>query len=448
MSDIKLSQFVSDKRLRPSDKKNDDKKHRPPYVVDADRIIFSDPFRRLAHKTQVHPLYEDDHIHTRLTHSLEVAQVGASLARKIYSSLPCEHKDGLDEGAFVGAVYAACLAHDIGNPPFGHSGEETIREFFKEYSNEHGDERLKHDAALRDLCCFEGNAQGFRIIAQVEMYEGYGFDLTTGTLGAFVKYPYGSDEEASACEADKYRKQGKYGFFESERSQFQEVVDKLGLCRISNEMQVWQRSPLVYIVEAADDICYKFIDIEDGYRARILSEQKVLDLLKKVSGVSRDSVSAARSKAIGKCVDECAKVFIKNLDQILSGDFGLSKGLLGNATDLRGPLGEIKKVTNGDIFTHSRKVRLEVQGRNTLRVILSELVTQLEELKRKGWKVKDLPNYAKQLFLYCGFNVHKKNCRYGHLVIDSDENALRAAADFVSGMTDRFAVRFAGTLRG
>ena len=231
---------------------------RSAFEQDYDRIIFSHPFRRLQDKTQVHPLPEHDFVHTRLTHSLEVSSVGRSLGKRVGEVLIQRHPELsknytlFDFGAIVAA---ASLAHDLGNPPFGHAGEDAISDFFITHSLGQSFADRVSKSEWEELMKFEGNAQGFRILNKKE----YGLKLTYATLGAFTKYPCPALFE----ERNKSKKsQKKFGYFQSERKVFTEVADELELQKVATD--VWTRHPLTFLVEAADDICYSIIDLEDG----------------------------------------------------------------------------------------------------------------------------------------------------------------------------------------
>ena len=239
---------------------------RSPFQQDLDRIVFSAAFRRLARKTQVHPLSDNDHVHTRLTHSIEVASVGRSLGTIVGSEIAGSlNKPEITADTFGDIVQAACLAHDIGNPPFGHSGEDTIGRWFNSSVNSPAifGSDMK-DIEKNDLRYFEGNAQGFRILTQLEnnRWSG-GLRLTYAVLGTFTKYPRSS--VVHPIPNDSYIGGKKIGFFESERGYFEKIASGLGLIQRNEQLYYWCRHPLAFLVEAADDICYAIIDIEDGF---------------------------------------------------------------------------------------------------------------------------------------------------------------------------------------
>src|SRR5688500_14709290 len=254
---------------------------RSAFEQDYDRIIFSHPFRRLQDKTQVHPLPEHDFVHTRLTHSLEVSSVGRSLGKRAGEVILQRHPSLTGDFSlfdFGAIVAAAALAHDLGNPPFGHAGEDGISDFFLHHSGGQSFKELVTKEEWYDLTRFEGNAQGFRILDK----EQYGLKLTYASLGAFTKYPC----PAFFPERDKKKKsQKKFGFFQSEKDAFKEVACDLELIQRNGDS--WCRHPLAFLVEAADDICYSIIDLEDGCRLGLVSFEDTVELL---SGILKDKL--------------------------------------------------------------------------------------------------------------------------------------------------------------
>ncbi len=291
--------------------------------MDYDRIIFSHPFRRLQDKTQVHPLPEHDFVHTRLTHSLEVSSVGRSLGKKVGEKIIERNPELKDEFTlfdFGAIVAAAALAHDLGNPPFGHAGEDAFSDFFLE-NNRWKDKMTESE--WMDLIKFEGNAQGFRILNQGE----YGMKLTCATLGAFTKYPC----PAFFPSRDKSKKsQKKFGFFQSEQKLFMELAEQLQLNSVGG---AWSRHPLAFLVEAADDICYSIIDLEDGCRLGLVSFEEIINLLAPILKDKLDRKKLAsdqslnkklgtlRALAIGELIDTCTAVFLKHEKEIIAGTF-------------------------------------------------------------------------------------------------------------------------------
>lgn len=296
---------------------------------DFDRLVFSSPFRRLQNKTQVFPLPGSIFVHNRLTHSMEVACVGRSLADEVAIALRAKHVNDCPADLFDhlrDIVSAACLAHDLGNPPFGHSGEKAISTFFSEGEGHTLRERLTAEQ-WADFTHFEGNANAFRVLThQFKGRRRGGFAMTYSTLASIVKYPY----EATLA----YR--GKFGFFTSEREDFCKVADELGMLRLADPdgRIAYARHPLVYIVEAADDICYEVMDIEDAHKLRTLSTEEVTEaflaffdedrraeMCRAMQHVSdpNEKVAYMRSCVIGILVENCARAFIEHEDEILSG---------------------------------------------------------------------------------------------------------------------------------
>ncbi|RYE60102.1 MAG: dNTP triphosphohydrolase, partial [Hyphomicrobiales bacterium] len=282
------NRLLSEERL--GDKNYAPRASRSIFVQDHDRIVFSAPFRRLANKTQVQPLYEHDHVHHRLIHSIEVSSVGRSLAMRIGHWLVEQgHIVAGDENSLANIVQAACVAHDIGNPPFGHSGEDAMGAWFAEQFDGGKGIMADVDPDLQpEFTAFEGNAQGFRIITRLEMYRNAGgMRLSKAALGAFSKYPVTAKarQKAAAGKDGGYVGLKKFGVFSSELELFEDVASSLGLPQEKIGVDSWwRRHPLVFIVEAADDICYNIVDIEDAFTTGELPFETVKAILHKVSG--------------------------------------------------------------------------------------------------------------------------------------------------------------------
>lgn len=319
------------KRLR---KEQDDT--RLGYEVDYDRVIFSSAFRSLQDKTQVIPLSKTDFVHTRLTHSLEVSVVGRSLGRlvgkQIINKYPELEQQGYHFNDFGAIVAAAALAHDIGNPPFGHSGEKAVGAYF-----EHGAGQRYKDCLtakeFQDLTKFEGNANGFRILNETKPGVPGGLRLTYSVLGAFTKYP----KESLPHRPTRHISDKKYGFFQTEKTFFKELAEELGMISTgSGENQSYLRHPLAFLVEAADDICYTIIDFEDGINLGLIPEEYALEYLIKLVGDSikkevyhelKDTaarLSYLRSLAINTLINEAVEVFMAHEEQLLEGTFETS----------------------------------------------------------------------------------------------------------------------------
>jgi len=321
------SQLMTTNRLGSSSSAVKRDALRSEFEADYDRIIFSRPFRNLQDKTQVFPLPDQDFVHTRLTHSLEVSSVGRSLGKNVgasilekYSNL--EYLTASDFGSVVGA---AALAHDVGNPPFGHSGETAISDFFK--YNEKCTPIKEHISPEQwsDLTNFEGNAQGFRLLTRNQRQ---GLKLTLATLAAFSKYPCPSLFE----ERDKKKKsQKKYGYFASEHELFEEMAQSLGL--IQTHDKCWCRHPLTFLVEAADDICYSVIDLEDGFGLGLVSYEEARDFLglilkdryqpNKLNSIPSDKekIGVLRAVAIQVLINESTQIFMEHEEAIIAGEF-------------------------------------------------------------------------------------------------------------------------------
>ncbi len=303
---------------------------RTEYQRDYDRLIFSSPFRRMQNKTQVFPLPGSVFVHNRLTHSLEVASVGRSIGdivgQKLREKYPYMNAHFEETGSIVAA---ACLAHDMGNPPFGHSGETAISTFFSEGKGKiMEDQVVAEGGCWTDFTCFEGNANVMRLL----MHQFYGkrrggFAMTYSTLASIVKYPY-----ASSLSGGK----NKFGFFASEQDDYSIIASELGIIKKTSEPLSFVRYPLVYLVEAADDICYQLMDIEDAHKLHLITTEKAFELLlnffddeKKARRIKNmtlvadvnEQIAYLRASVIGLLVNECSKVFLDNEDLILSGEY-------------------------------------------------------------------------------------------------------------------------------
>jgi len=351
------------------------------FEVDYDRIIFSSEFRSLQDKTQVVPLSKTDFVHTRLTHSLEVSVVGRSLGRKVGQRLLEKHphlKDthGYQMNDFGAIVAAAALAHDIGNPPFGHSGEKAIGEFFKTGEGRYFEDELSQKQ-YEDLCSFEGNANGFKILTESRQGRIAGLRLSYATLGAFTKYPKESlPKKPTTHIADK-----KYGFFQSEKDVFEDVAQELGLIKrgSANDMS-YCRHPLAYLVEAADDICYTIIDFEDGINLGLIQEEYALEyLINLVRGSiqtktynalqsTQDRLSYLRALAINTLINEAVDIFMINESAILAGEF--SKALM-DFSAYEAQINDIIKLSISNIYQSKEVIDKEIIGYKVINELLN-----------------------------------------------------------------------------
>ena len=324
-------QLISNKRFGLEEIHEARKDDRSEFQRDFDRLIFSAPFRRLQNKTQVFPLPGSVFVHNRLTHSLEVSCVGRSLGDSIANRLIAKHPELAETHVSeIGAIVsAACLAHDLGNPPFGHSGEKAISTFFSEGKGLALKSQLS-PMEWEDFTHFEGNANAFRLLThQFQGRRKGGFVMTYSTLASIVKYPYPSTLAGN---------KSKFGFFLSEEEDFRKIALELGIKRLSkdNEPAKYARHPLVFLVEAADDICYQMMDIEDAYKLKLLTPKEAKELYqlyfddKKKERVNEvfnivedenEQIAYLRATVIGILIKECTKVFMENEEAILDGSF-------------------------------------------------------------------------------------------------------------------------------
>ena len=349
------------------------------FEVDYDRVIFSSEFRSLQDKTQVIPMSQTDFVHTRLTHSLEVSVVGRSLGRMVgqqliekYPQLQKVH--GYKANDFGAIVAAAALAHDIGNPPFGHSGEKAIGDFFKSGKGALLASEMSA-ASYQDLCDFEGNANGFKILAENRPGSEGGLRLSYATLGAFMKYPKASlPKKPTAAIHDK-----KYGFFQLNTKDFEAVADELGLMQTHTDGIGYHRHPLAFLVEAADDICYTIIDFEDGINLGLIQEEFALEyLIKLVKGsintekyyqltTTKDRLSYLRSLAINTLITEAASVFMSNEDAILKGEFDRS---LLDKSKFEAQISDIIAISVKNVYRSKEVIEIEIAGYQVITFLL------------------------------------------------------------------------------
>jgi len=368
------------KRLR---KEQDDT--RLGFEVDYDRIIFSAPFRSLQDKTQVIPLSKTDFVHTRLTHSLEVSVVGRSIGRlvgkKIIEKYPhLKEVHGYQPNDFGAIVAAASLAHDIGNPPFGHSGEKAIGEYFKIGNGKQFKDQLS-EKEWQDLIDFEGNANGFSLLTATRPGIEGGLRLSFATLGAFMKYPKESlPKKPTKNIADK-----KYGFFQTDKDFFEEVAKELGMIpnKTGNDIG-FERHPLAYLVEAADDICYTIIDFEDGINLGLVSEDFALEYLIKLVKdnidtpkfnaltTKEDRISYLRALAIGSLINDAVKVFVENEELILQGKFPYA---LTEKSKYNAQMNDIISLSIKNIYQSREVIEKEVVGYQIIQTLLDKFIT-------------------------------------------------------------------------
>lgn len=435
------SRLISDKRFGMEDYHDNRGGSRSDFQRDFDRLVFSSPFRRLQNKTQVFPLPGSVFVHNRLTHSMEVASVGRSMANEISNALKSRYAGTSDEKALdsIGEIVAAaCLAHDLGNPPFGHSGEKAISTFFSEGAG--ADLRSELTAAQwADLVHFEGNANAFRLLThQFNGRRQGGFAMTYSMLASIVKYPF-SSTLAGDC--------NKFGFFSSERESFRRIADELGILRTveTDGASSYVRHPLVYVVEAADDICYEVMDIEDAHKLKILSTEEVKSLflgffddarkarceevMARISDPN-EQIGYLRSGVIGALVNCCAEAFVAHEQEILQGCFHGS--LLARVPEREKQAYERCNALSWDkIYRASDVVDIELAGNRIISFLLEKLV---HAVRHPGL------NYSRLLLSQVPqqYDVHSPDLF----------TKIQAVLDHVSGMTDVYALDLFRKLNG
>lgn len=355
------------------------------FEVDYDRIIFSSAFRSLQDKTQVIPLSKTDFVHTRLTHSLEVSVVGRSIGRlvgkKILEKYPhLQEIHGFHMNDFGAIVAAASLAHDIGNPPFGHSGEKAIGEYFSIGNGKQYKDQLT-DKQWQDLIDFEGNANGFSVLSSSRPGIEGSLRLTYAVLGAFMKYP----KESLPKKPTKNISDKKYGFFQSDKDFFTEVATELGMIpnKTGNDIG-FERHPLAFLVEAADDICYTIIDFEDGINLGLVSEDFALEYLIKLVKdtidtakyqtltTKEDRISYLRALAIGNLINDAVRVFIENEEAILQGKFHFA---LTDKSKYKAQMDDIIKLSVKNIYQSREVIEKELSGYQIINNLLDKFIT-------------------------------------------------------------------------
>jgi len=426
---------------------------RSPFLRDYDRIAYSSAFRRLQHKTQVHPFPETDYVRTRLTHSIEVSSVGRSLALGLGDHIIQRYNlneklEGLSRelrpGDFADVVAAACLAHDIGHPPFGHAGEEAIRHWF----------RLDHSELLEEGCTeeqkadfenFESNAQGFRVLTRLQFSRAKGgMQLSCATLGTFSKYPRGSGGREQSWESERGSR--KFGYFQEDRGSFEVVANCLGLLPQDEQQESWSRHPLAYLVEAADDICYLIVDIEDGYKSKRIAFKDVEEALSQIIGDQpsrsagvdgqEDQIGYLRSKAIGVLVEQTIEVFCHHEPEILCGSF---KGALLDRIERSHIVRQIRRLCKEKLYNDERKLKAEIAGFAVVRGLLELYSDALLAWERVRYNITAVPYLYEKIIRLLSGHLGLPRSRYQWLL---------CLTDYVSGMTDRFAVTQYRMLRG
>jgi dGTPase len=425
---------------------------------DFDRLIFSSAFRRLQNKTQVFPLPGVAFVHNRLTHSLEVASVGRSLGKMVGERIAAQFKNN-NENAYEfyryelsNVIAAACLAHDIGNPAFGHSGEKAISSYFIERASEPVEgcplQSFFSAREWNDLCTFEGNANAVRVLTHPfrGRFRG-GFGLTYTTIASILKYPC---ESVAVDKAFKHRK--KWGFFRTEQQTVETIAAELGMIRESSAPLIYMRHPFVYLVEAADDICYSIVDLEDAQRLRILGKDEASEALLEVIGRldateletnktygyfknisdTNEAIAFLRARVINLLTHRATEVFMENSEAILAGTF--NDTLIDHIDNACGALKKVQELSVKKIYSHNTVIQIELAGYNVMSELLQQFVPALlsEKPSHKEKSVVKLIPYQ-----YTGFET-----------TDSKYEKVLCALDFISGMTDEYATELYRRLKG
>ena len=434
---MEWQKLISDIRLGMEEYHDPQEHTRSDFQRDYDRLVFSSPFRRLQNKTQVFPLPGSIFVHNRLTHSLEVSSVGRSMAAEAALILKQRHagKPWVDKFYNLGDITAtACLCHDLGNPPFGHSGEKTIATFFSEGPGMVLKGSLS-DAQWADLVNFDGNANSFRLLTHrfVGRRKG-GFAMTYSSLASIVKYPYSSINS---------NKKGKFGFFDSEKELYLRVARTLGIKELGEGR--FARHPLVWLMEAADDICYQIMDLEDAHRLRILSTAETAEILlnffepserdKRLDSMRRlddpnEKIGYLRSRVIGELVGSCAGSFAEHEEEILDGTLSTSLINLSSET-LRKAYTDCARVAESRIYCSSDVVDIEIAGNRILTYLLEVLMDAVMHPNK---------NFSKLLL--------KKVPEQYDVNASDTYGRIQAVLDHVSGMTDIYALDLFRKLNG
>lgn len=423
---------------------------RTDFQRDFDRIIFSSAFRRLQNKTQVFPLPGSVFVHNRLTHSLEVSSVGRSLGSIIGEFIAENYQSDLTEDSKTfylhnlgNVIAAACLCHDVGNPAFGHSGEDAIASYFEKNENEIKSKFSEKEWA--DLINFEGNANAIRVLAHKQQgKDDGGSQLTFATLASIAKYP---------CEAIAKQKgilhRKKFGFFQNEKEVFLEIANATGMISESSEPHIFKRHPFVWLVEAADDICYNIIDMEDAHRLGIVStadcENLFFELVQsessdikrvkdKLSAISNDNerISYLRAKVINALINKALEIYRQNFEKILAGT--LDKALLDIYKSENKTLQDIESFSIEKIYNHRAVVEIENAGYNVMYELLDHFIPSI---LKPGNEIRSYDKMALKLL--------PKQFVYDN---GSDYQKVLGVIDFVSGMTDNFATDLYRKIKG
>ena len=443
---MQWEKLLTSGRFDPAKKKHTvQDTYRSEFEIDYDRIIFSAPFRNLQDKTQVFPLPEHDFVHTRLTHSLEVSSVGRSLGKSVGEYLMDKYPNLLQLGiqsSDIGAIVAAAaLTHDIGNPPFGHAGEEAISDFFKHHPYGIVWQGHVKQSEWKDLCNFEGNAQGFRMLVA----QNNGLKLSYATLASFTKYP----RPSQVLERDtKKRSQKKFGFFADQILDYSHLSEILGIGKSSPDC--WLRHPLAFLVEAADDICYSIIDLEDGCTLGLVSFEQTCSLMAEILGERFNSeklekyksqtqkLAILRAMTIGKLVEECVVAFCLKEEAMLTGDFDQA---LTDIIPSGAALSKISRLSVEKIYRSKPVLEKEAAGFQVLEGLLEVFSMALNH---KFYQTELFSGKDKSILRLLPEDFPMED--WGEKV--NPYPMLRALIDFISGMTDKYALALYRKVKG
>jgi dGTPase len=434
------NQLLSTKRLGQEDRPAGDHAHkRTQFQRDYDRLIFSSPFRRMQNKTQVFPLPGSIFVHNRLTHSLEVASVGRSLGNMLTEKLHRQNISGPLVSEIGSVVSAACLAHDMGNPPFGHSGEDAISSFFTNGAGRSLEKELSR-AEWKDFTLFDGNANAFRILSnQFKGRRSGGFDLTYTMLASIVKYPFESI----------YASKPKFGFFQSEKKNYYRIAEELGIERDTENDHKFIRHPLVFLVEAADDICYQVMDLEDAHKLKILGYDETRTLFmnfydpvpdrKRIESIEKtlqlvddrnEQIAYLRAGVIGMLAEKCVNIFEAKQNDILAGNF--QKPLMGQLDGAPAKaMKEIQDLSIRKIYKDPSVVAIEISGYQIIGTLIEEFT---------GAVLNPACGYSRRLLSLIPEQYHSDR-------IDM-YSKIQSVLDFVSGMTDLYALDIFRKIKG
>ena len=432
------TQLLSGKRFG-MEEYHERKHERTDFQRDYDRLIFSSPFRRLQNKTQVFPLPGSIFVHNRLTHSLEVSCVGRSLGNNVAKGLMQKYPDGSINFPEIGSIVsAACLAHDMGNPPFGHSGERAISAYFLEGNGSYLEDEIRSAGGRwEDFLHFEGNANAMRLLTHqfIGRRKG-GFALTYSTLASIVKYPYASVHSG---------KKGKFGFFQSEEETYMRIATELGINHNPEDKNKFVRYPLVYLVEAADDICYQMMDIEDAHKLKLLThaetkelyslffddkrKQRIEEICRIVTDVN-EQIAYLRSSVIGALIKECTRVFVEHEEEILSGEFegSLIKHI---GSPLKEAYQHCSEIAFHKIYRSSDVLDIELAGFRVISTLIDLMINAVRT-----------PEKA-----YSQLLINRMSSQY-NVNAPTLYEKIQAVLDYISGMTDVYALDLYRKIKG